>query len=317
MSPDPSGGAGARMAARAPLAMAAILASGLMLGCRSWEPASHEQATGPDANFACLREALAARRQGKDADLPKTFTNSIGMKMVYIPPGTFMMGSKIPPEKVEQVIQWDSGTLPEDHADEHPRHKVTITKGYYMGAYEVTCRQYRDIVGSMDEMVQFGRRSMDWNESVTFVTWKDCVAFCKKLSAREGLVYRLPTEAEWEYACRAGTTTVYSFGDRWWYLSAACGPNPWGLWDMHDSLAEWCQDWYAQDYYARSPAEDPQGPSAGQYRVQRSDRVWRASPANTRSASRDRALPDMSYSDAYGFRVVMDIGQSQATTGAP
>jgi len=136
------------MKACAPLAMAAVLGSGLVLGCRCWEPVSHWQAIGPDANFARLREALAVGRQGNDADLPKTFTNSIGMKMVYVPPGTFMMGSRIP---AEQIVAWGMNTDLANHEDEHPRHQVAITRGFYMGAYKVTCRQYREVMGNATE----------------------------------------------------------------------------------------------------------------------------------------------------------------------
>jgi len=166
------------------------------------------------------------------------------------------------------------------------------------------------------------------------VSWNDALAFCQWLSRKEGNAYRLPTEAQWEYACRAGTTTRYWCGDDqeklaevgnvadaaakakfpdWTStISASDGfvftspvgsfrPNPFGLYDMHGNAWQWCADWYDAKYYGRSSTDDPVGPTSGTSRVLRGG-SWNDRPSNTRSASRDRYTPDNRYVDA-GFRV--------------
>ncbi len=186
--------------------------------------------------------------------------NSIGIKLVLIPPGEFLMGSP----------------------EENPQHRVQITKPFYLGVYEVTQGQYQKVVGS--------NRSRFKGESlpVETVSWNDAVAFCKRLSevAKEratGRTYRLPTEAEWEYACRAGSTSKYSFGDseaelgkHAWYKQNSDmkthpvgkkQPNVWGLYDMHGNVFEWCQD--GDGGYEAGPASDPSGPDSATRRVLR------------------------------------------------
>ena len=145
------------------------------------------------------------------------------------------------------------------------------------------------------------------NYPATFVSWEDAVKYCRKLSASEGKQYRLPTEAEWEYACRGGQSTAYSFGNRpsllgnyGWFSENAYdigekyahevgtkNPNPFGLHDMHGNLWEWCSDWYETGYYGSSPGSDPQGPSRGSLRVVRGG-SWRNEAAFCRSAARVR-----------------------------
>ena len=232
-----------------------------------------------------------------------TIINSIGMKLVYIKTGSFMMGSPTGEEKRED----DGG----------PQHRVTITKGFYLGACEVTEEQYEKVMGS-----HFRKGG---NYPVNQVGVDDAQEFCKKLSAKEGKTYRLPTEAEWEYACRAGTTTAYCFGNSdsrlgayaWYWSNAdntthpvgAKQPNAWGLYDMHGNVYEWCQDWYAKDYYARSPQTDPQGPSTGEYRVLRGG-SWLLNASNCRSAARVWVHPeDRIYSS--GFRVLLSPRPSE------
>ncbi len=278
---------------------------------------------------------------------PREIENSIGMKLVLIPPGEFMMGS---PEDEEG--RWD---------DEGPQHRVRITKPIYFGAHQVTVGAFRRFVsdtGYKTEAERDGEGGWGWNEAegklegrdpkyhwrnpgfsqtddhpVVNVSWNDAVAFCEWLSGKEGREYRLPTEAEWEYACRAGTTTRYYHGDdaeglaqvgnvadaeakkkfpRWTTISASDGyvftapvgrfrANGFGLYDMHGNVWEWCSDWYDAKYYANSPVDDPQGPTSGSGRVLRGG-SWLNDPGRCRSASRGRGTPDSRHSYP-GFRV--------------
>ena len=172
---------------------------------------------------------------------PVQSTNSIGMELKLIPPGEFTIGS---------LNFIDPDVDPQDEA----RHLVRITKPLYLSVHEVTQEQYERVMGNNPS---FNKAA---NKPVEQVSWDDAVEFCRKLSVREGAEYRLPTEAEWEYACRAGTTTAYSFGDDAsrlgdyaWYIENSGRttqpvgeklPNAWGLYDMHGNVREWCQDWY-------------------------------------------------------------------------
>jgi len=221
----------------------------------------------------------------------KEQTNSIGMRFVLIPAGEFMMGSP------------DSDS--EAEADERPQHRVRITKPFYLGVHEVTQEQYAAVMGNCpwkgEPRVKEGS-----DYPATYVSWGDAVAFCEKLSAREGCTYRLPTEAEWEYACRAGSTRScfgddplaldnYAWYDEWPARQYARSvgqkkPNGWGLLDMHGNVWECCADWYDPDYYANSPTVDPTGPSAIPFRVLRGG-SWRSYARGVRSASRDLSGP--------------------------
>ena len=215
----------------------------------------------------------------------KTLTNSIGMKFVEIPAGTFSMGS----------ANGDS--------DDGPVHEVRISKPYYLGVYEVTNGDGKAVKGFVPSTWK------DDNLPIESVTWDEAVAFCEALSAlpaerQAGRVYRLPTEAEWEYACRAGTTTAYSFGDDEsllgdfaWFGANAGGsthpvgqkkPNGWGLYDMQGNVWEWCSDRYGD--YAAAAATDPQGPAQGSLRVLRGG-SWNGTAGGCRSAYRGRRLP--------------------------
>jgi len=221
--------------------------------------------------------------------------NSVGMVLVPIPAGEFQMGS---PES-EAGRQGDE-----------TQHLVRITKAYYLGAYEVTQEQYEKVMGKNLS------HSKGDTKPVENVSWNDAIEFCRKLSKEEGVEYRLPTEAEWEYACRAGTTTGYSFGDNVsqlgeyaWYrnnsdnTTHAVGeklPNAWGLYDMHGNVGEWCQDW-SGDYGNEKVVIDPTGAASGKYRVCRGG-AFAVQPKFVRSADRVSFQPGRSV-PFFGFRL--------------
>jgi formylglycine-generating enzyme required for sulfatase activity len=243
------------------------------------------------------------------AQSPKTITNSIGMKLVLIPKGTFMMGSPIEEEGAE---------------NDEEQHQVTISKDYYLGVTEVTQGQYEKVMGTNPSYFQKRviRKSDSSMYPVEQVSWEDAVEFCKKLSdlpeeKKGGRVYRLPTEAEWEYACRAGSKAAYSFGensktlgDYSWYGDNSGSqthpvgekkPNAWGLYDMHGNVWEWCSDWY--DEYPKGAVSDPSGPSEGSIRVIRGG-GWDFVAADCRSADRNWFGPSYRFND-FGFRVAL------------
>jgi formylglycine-generating enzyme required for sulfatase activity len=237
-------------------------------------------------------------------------TNSIGMKLVWVPAGTFTMGS--PAAEPDR-----------DPSGDEPEHEVKITRWFYLGAHEVTQGQYEAVMRSNPS--HFDRDNGGGPEHpVERVTWEEANAFCRRLSetpeeAREGHRYRLPTEAEWEYACRAGSRArdAYSFGpslsSRQANIDNARGrttkvgeyaPNAFGLYDMHGNVWEWCADWYESDFYRRGPFEDPKCIQEGKYRVRRGG-SWSGLAQDGRSANRDRGLPT-DRSDNVGFRVVLE-----------
>jgi Tol biopolymer transport system component/formylglycine-generating enzyme required for sulfatase activity/DNA-directed RNA polymerase subunit RPC12/RpoP len=207
--------------------------------------------------------------------------NSIGMKLVYIHAGSFVMGSN---DSAAQLAR-DYTIKKEKFSNEFPQHQVRISESFWMGQTEVTQGQYKSVMNAQPwsgkPLVQEST-----NNPAVYVSWDEAVAFCRKLSQQEGKTFRLPTEAEWEYACRAGTTTRFSFGDSvsslgdhaWFYdntdkvdqdYAHPVGqkkPNPWGLYDMHGNVWERCSDRYDKDYYSNSPSVDPKGPSSGSYR---------------------------------------------------
>jgi formylglycine-generating enzyme required for sulfatase activity len=253
---------------------------------------------------------------------PKQFTNSIGMQLVKIPAGEFMMGSG--KSAAETAKLFDSKA--EYYEDQHPQHRVQITKPFYMATTEVTQGQWKTVMGTEpwkgEEDVKEGA-----DYAASYVSWEDATEYCRKLSQKEGKTYRLPTEAEWEFACRAGSTTMYSFGedasrlgDYAWYDKNAYDvgekythragrkkANAFGLYDMHGNVWEWCQDWYGEDYYGKSPISDPSGPSSGSTRVLRGG-SWSRSALLNRSANRLWLSPDYrSYLRGLGFRVVCEL----------
>ena len=233
--------------------------------------------------------------------------NSIGMKLVYIPAGKFMMGSP--------------DTEKGRNSDEWPQHEVEITKGYYLGKYSVTQAEFKKVMGKNPSWFAAsggGKARVAGLDTSRFpvemVTWADAKEFCRRLSAKEGKEYRLPTEAEWEYACRAGTKTAYHVGEALLERNANFGgkkgrpvavgsyaPNAWGLCDMHGNVWQWCEDWYARDYYANSPLRDPKGPESGSQRARRGG-GWGRSRDHCRASFRSMFAPT-SADDGLGFRI--------------
>jgi formylglycine-generating enzyme len=295
--------------------------------------------------------------------------SGVKMEMTLIPAGEFKMGSS---ESAEETAAFFNKTYGKDLVkadsfnDEHPQHSVRITKPFYLGTYHVTRGQFRQFVADTgyktdaeksEKPGAYGwdpdKKEAGFNEKYSWrnagfeqtdehpvvnVSWNDAVAFCKWLSKKEGKTYRLPTEAEWEYACRAGTTTRYYNGDDpetlaevgnvadvaakvkfpdWtWTIKANDGyaftapvgkfkPNAFGLYDMQGNAWQWCMDWYSREYYAKSTIDDPTGPDSGFERVIRGS-SWNGGPGNARSASHYRCTPDDRFNLA-GFRVARTL----------
>ncbi len=290
------------------------------------------------------------------APLPgaKGIANSIGMRLVLLPKGKFRMGSP-------------DGELGRDN-DEGPVHDVELTKPFYLAAHAVTIGQFKQFVkasgyrtdaetegtgGSGYDPVamkiegnnrpQFNWKEVGWPQTdrhpVVNVSWNDAMKFCEWLSKKEKKAYRLPTEAEWEYACRAGTSTRYWCGDADenlkgvgnvadTSLKARLGPggavqcvdwsdghpftapvgsfrpNPWGLYDMHGNVFQWCNDWMDTNYYRVSPLTDPPGPAIGTRHIYRGG-CWSANPRGSRSAYRLWGMP-AERNCRVGFRVAYD-----------
>jgi formylglycine-generating enzyme required for sulfatase activity/tRNA A-37 threonylcarbamoyl transferase component Bud32 len=256
-------------------------------------------------DLAAAKAAQAAL--AKQLQQPEEWTNTIGMKFRLIPAGTFLMGS---PEG-------------KGRDNERPQHKVTITRAFRLAIHTVTQSQWQQVMGTTPWKGQ-GWVKEGSDIAATYVSWDDAVAFCKRLSEREGRRYRLPTEAEWEWCCRAGTTTEYSFGDdesslseyAWFdgnayykdqtYAHAVRQkkPNPFGLYDMHGNVWEWCEDWFDDEYYSSSPGIDPTGPSSGSSRVSRGG-SWIDEPDAVRCAKRVLSTPVRRGYDN-GFRILLE-----------
>jgi formylglycine-generating enzyme len=291
----------------------------------------------------------------------KQITNSIGMKLTLVPSGEFMMGSRESAEETLAFFKEYFGihSLANLFESEHPQHRVRITKPFYLGTYHVTRGQFRQFVNDSgyktdqekdQEKVakkkslffQINEPKYSWrnpsfkqtdDHPVVYVSWNDAVAFCKWLSGKEGKTYQLPSEAQWEYACRAGMTTRYYSGDDPETLAKVGNvadaaltkqlgvtlaiktndgyvdtspvgrfkPNGFGLYDMHGNAEQWCSDWYARDYYSKAPLDDPKGPDTGDQHVARGSSSASA-PDGARSACRYGFSPDARFPFT-GFRV--------------
>jgi formylglycine-generating enzyme required for sulfatase activity len=235
------------------------------------------------ANVGCNKDPQSS------AGLPPELTIDLGggmqLEMVLIPTGRFLMGAPDSDKDTE--------------ADENPIHRVWITKPFYLGKYEVTQEQWEAVTGDNPSYFKGSRRPVE------MVSWKDCQQFLNKLNRQPGHragKFRLPTEAEWEYACRARTTTRFYFGDderelgqyAWYDKNSRSQthpvggkiPNAWGLYDMHGNVIEWCADWYCDEYYTHSPTDNPLGPVKGENYVLRGG-SWGFPSAYCRSASRN------------------------------
>jgi formylglycine-generating enzyme len=333
-----------------------------------------EEEPDPPSSTIPLRDELAEPARGAPklevdslpSGLAKEVNNSLGMKLVLIPAGNFVMGNSHRPKDEVAALTAYYGQFLGRHAfhDEYPQHRVQISRPFYLGAYLVTVGQFRRFVESSGYKTdaeanikeggegfdakknkfiadpRFSWRNVGFDQTddypVLNVSWNDAVAFCKWLSQQEGKTYRLPTEAEWEYACRAGTTTRYSNGDDPELLTevanladatyshrfpvARCAihandgfiftspvgrfrPNRFGLFDMHGNAAQWCVDWYAHNYYESCPLDEPPGPPAGNQRVCRGG-YWSGGPLESRSAFRN-ADPPLTASTRTGFRIAL------------
>jgi len=298
----------------------------------------------------CILAALTSSSEpGSSRGRVQEIKNSVGMELIFIPPGKFTMGSQeTEPGREAQEVQ----------------HGVEITKGFYLGKHEVSVGQFKHFVADtkfktdgerdgngafgINDAGLFGERhsNFTWKSPgfeqtdkhpVVGISWSDAKAFCTWISKKEKKVYRLPTEAEWEYACRAGTTSAYSFGDngeklaengngadataRARYPSWSIGikakdghifaapvgqfkANAFGLHDMHGNVWEWCEDWYEPNSYAKEEQIDPVGPKMGKNKVQRGG-GWSSDSKRLRSAARVGRDP-VAYRGGYlGFRVVI------------
>jgi formylglycine-generating enzyme required for sulfatase activity len=280
------------------------------------------EATIIGASLVCLLLAGCSKSgpagsPAAGAGTPSVITTASGVKMVLVPAGTFVMGSA----RTEE-------------ADEKP-HTVSLS-AFHIDQFEVTQAQYAKAMGKNPSLHK------DPGAPVEQIRWKEAAAYCNARSKLEGLKpaydpatfacdfaaegYRLPTEAEWEYAARAGTTTAYSFGDdaaalgqyAWFKDNQTIAPHPagtrkpnaWGLYDMYGNVWEWCNDWYGETYYASSPAQDPPGPAKGTNRVLRGG-CWNSKAAECTSDYRMNELPaftDVCFGKAVsgfvGFRCV-------------
>jgi len=300
------------------------------------------------AQAKALQEAWANHLR-----VPVEATNSLGMKLKLIPAGEFLMGSNATQRDLESA-----GFVPEDgfdYSDERPEHKVLITRPFYLGIHEVTRGQFSAFIKETKYQTDaekdgkggygfdaegdwgqdpkynwrtFGRSQTD-SDPVVNVSWSDAISFCDWLSRKHGKQYRLPTEAEWEYGCRAGSTTEFCFGgdleslgDYAWHdgnsgnTTPAVGrkrPNAWGLYDMHGNVFEWCADWAGS--YPEGAVTDPVGAPEGSDRVTRGG-CWYAGAAFCRSAFRGESVPS-DRSARTGFRVVCEIGAKVNTQPMP
>jgi formylglycine-generating enzyme required for sulfatase activity len=310
------------------------------------------------APFDAAKAKEHQRAWAKYLGVPVEITNSIGMRLILIPPGEFLMGST-PEEIAWGTAEGKKSQAPQEFFDhlssQAPQHRVRISRPYYLGVYPVTQAEYEQVTGvnpssftaqpidastfqpplnDRDRQLRLdSAKRMAGQDTrrypVETISWPDAADFCRRLSQMPGeqtarRVYRLPTEAEWEHACRAGTATRWWCGDdeaafaacAWYWKNAnkTTHPvgekpaNPWGLYDMHGHVWQRCADWYGADYYAQSPPTDPQGPPHGVQRVIRGG-FWNYDAGQCRSANRIGTGPGLRGS-ATGMRVCLPLPET-------
>ena len=255
---------------------------------------------GWNERFPAIGLRIVLEKRVKSLPLP----GYMSMRFVRIPAGSFVMGS----DSNDVFYQ----------KDEFPAHEVKISDDFWMGQFEVTQEQWQAVMGENPSVFHQGKEAKD--RPVDMVSWEDCQAFIAKLNESGPGTFRLPTEAEWEYACRAGTQSLYPWGEdlslksiqsHAWFNSRAEGrshpvgkkrPNPWGLYDMHGNVWEWCQDWRGP--YQLRRQTDPQGPNSGERKVYRGG-SWFNEPEALRPANRHGHPPDQPFTNA-GLRLVWE-----------
>ena len=291
------------------LIAAAVLVNGV---ARSDQPAIGGPATDPATSKPTATQpayplwdgkesvsGYAKRADIKDIDITLNLDSHVTMKVVLIPAGKFLMGS--PDNEKDR------------RSDEGPQREVTITKPFYMGVCPVTQEQFEAVMGTNPSKFK------GVSHPVSSVSWNDSVEFCKKLAQRTGRKVRLPTEAEWEYACCAGSQSRFFFGDDdkslgdyGWYSDNAARmthpagqkkSNAFGLYDMHGNVWQWCSDYYV-DSYEKAPNQDPEISQAGDYRVLRGG-SWNFMAGGCRCAVRTGRPPNDRTSSVISFRVVI------------
>ncbi len=264
-------------------------------GHSQFQPASADLLAFP---LAAEQAKDYQKRWADSLNVAVEVTNSIGMKFTFIPPGMFVMGS--PAEETSRK-------------SDETQFSVKLTKGFYMAVTPTTQAECERVTGKNPSRFRGADRPVE------NVSWRDCLSICETLSI-DGKPYRLPTEAEWEYACRAGTQTAFCSGDDQTSLGtvgfysvnsggqthkvAELQPNAWGLHDMHGNVLEWCADWYGP--YPNAPMTDYRGPDSGKHRVLRGG-SWGVNAGSCRSATRDSARPRSQTNFDYGCRLVFDL----------
>ena len=360
----------------APFRRFAPLVASLMVLAGCADPAPPPAASSPPMAVVTAPAAPAAVVRAP----ANSFTDDFGLRFQRVPAGEFLMGSAESPQALARAFPHADPRRLKELSDEAPVHRVRISRDFLLGTYEVTVGEFRRFLqasGYVPESVRDGSGAYGFNpnydparsergdlfegrnpryswqntgfaqterDPVVNVTWNDAMAMAKWLSQREGATYRLPTEAEWEYAARAGTRTRYPGGDspevllksantfdretaqRWprWRDQAGEGsdgypftapvgsfaPNAFGLYDMIGNAWEWCADWYGENYYAHAPAADPKGPASGNARVRRGG-SWHTWPLYARVAFRNWNTPETRYV-LLGFRLLREVAPAAA-----